>query len=299
MSTPWPGARAAIRSASSSWAPGRGASRWRWPSTGESARPAPCPRSRSSRRPRPCCPATRRAVRRRAARILGRRGVTTMTGAAVSRVERDVVLLASGPRLSADLVVWLAGAAGPGVLAGSGLPLDDRRLPAGRSHAAGGGRRARLGRRRLRDAVRLTRTPRRPACTRSARARCWRGTCEPRSARGRRARTPRRRPSCRSSTPRTGKRASPLARRGQPLPLGLAAQGPHRPPLRPPVPGARMRAGRAGPLRPGWQERGGRRETWLPGRTDRDPRPSVMRLRIWAKVATPPRPARSGATVTA
>ena len=64
-------------------------------------------------------------VRRRAARILGRRGVTTMTGAAVSRVERDVVLLASGPRLSADLVVWLAGAAGPGVLAGSGLPLDD------------------------------------------------------------------------------------------------------------------------------------------------------------------------------
>ena len=34
--------------------------------------------------------------------------------------------LADGARLPADLVVWLAGAAGPGLLAGSGLPLDAR-----------------------------------------------------------------------------------------------------------------------------------------------------------------------------
>jgi selenide,water dikinase len=64
-------------------------------------------------------------VRRRATRILDQRGVTAMTGAAVGRVERDAVHLARGPRLPADLVVWLTGAAGPGVLAGSDLPLDD------------------------------------------------------------------------------------------------------------------------------------------------------------------------------
>ena len=63
-------------------------------------------------------------VRRRAARILARRGVTIMTGTAVSRVEADTVHVASGARAPADLVIWLAGAAGPSILARSGLPLD-------------------------------------------------------------------------------------------------------------------------------------------------------------------------------
>ncbi len=57
------------------------------------------------------------AVRRRAVGILSRRGVTAMTGAAVSRVESDAVDLASGARIPADLAIWLAGAAGPSVLA--------------------------------------------------------------------------------------------------------------------------------------------------------------------------------------
>jgi pyridine nucleotide-disulfide oxidoreductase family protein len=65
-------------------------------------------------------------VRRRAAGILARRGVAVTTGRAVDRVERDAVVLADGGRLPADLVVWLAGAAGPGLLAEAGLALDAR-----------------------------------------------------------------------------------------------------------------------------------------------------------------------------
>jgi selenide,water dikinase len=65
-------------------------------------------------------------VRRRAARILARRGVTVTTGHEVRRVEDQAVHLARGAIVPADLVVWLAGAAGPALLAGAGLPLDPR-----------------------------------------------------------------------------------------------------------------------------------------------------------------------------
>jgi selenide,water dikinase len=65
-------------------------------------------------------------VRRRAAAILARRGVAVALASAVSRVEASAVQLADGTRAPADLVVWLAGAAGPALLAGAGLPLDPR-----------------------------------------------------------------------------------------------------------------------------------------------------------------------------
>lgn len=65
-------------------------------------------------------------VRRRAARLLTRRGVTVTTGVAVTRVEGGSVEIATGARIKADLVVWLAGSAGPALLSGAGLPLDPR-----------------------------------------------------------------------------------------------------------------------------------------------------------------------------
>ena len=65
-------------------------------------------------------------VRRRAARILARRGIAVTTGRAADRVDGDAVGLTDGMRLPADLIVWLAGAAGPRLLAGAGLPLDAR-----------------------------------------------------------------------------------------------------------------------------------------------------------------------------
>jgi selenide,water dikinase len=65
-------------------------------------------------------------VRRRAAGILARRGVGVTLGSAVSRVEAGAVHLTAGPRAPADLVVWIAGAAGPAWLARAGLPLDPR-----------------------------------------------------------------------------------------------------------------------------------------------------------------------------
>jgi selenide,water dikinase len=65
-------------------------------------------------------------VRQRAARILARRGIAVTTGRAVDRVDGERVRLTGGARLPADLIIWLAGAAGPGLLAGSGLPLDAR-----------------------------------------------------------------------------------------------------------------------------------------------------------------------------
>jgi selenide,water dikinase len=65
-------------------------------------------------------------ARRRAAGILARRGVAVVLGSAVDRVEAGAVSLASGRRLSADLVVWLVGATGPRLFGGARLPLDDR-----------------------------------------------------------------------------------------------------------------------------------------------------------------------------
>jgi selenide,water dikinase len=65
-------------------------------------------------------------VRRRAADILARRGVAVTLGSVVSRVEGNAILLANGTRPAADLVVWLAGAAGPALLADAGIPLDPR-----------------------------------------------------------------------------------------------------------------------------------------------------------------------------
>jgi pyridine nucleotide-disulfide oxidoreductase family protein len=65
-------------------------------------------------------------VRRRAAAILASRGIAALLGSAVSRVEAAAVHLMSGRRAAADLIVWVAGATGPAVLAGAGLPLDSR-----------------------------------------------------------------------------------------------------------------------------------------------------------------------------
>jgi selenide,water dikinase len=65
-------------------------------------------------------------VRRRAADILARRGIAATLGSAVSRVDASAIEHTNGTRAGADLVIWLAGAAGPALLAGSGLPLDPR-----------------------------------------------------------------------------------------------------------------------------------------------------------------------------
>ena len=66
------------------------------------------------------------AVRRRGAGILARRGVAVVLGSPVSEVEGSAIQLANGTRTAVDLTVWLAGAAGPGLLANAGLPLDLR-----------------------------------------------------------------------------------------------------------------------------------------------------------------------------
>ncbi len=65
-------------------------------------------------------------VRRRAAAILGGRGIAVVTGRAVVRVDADAVALAGGTTLPANVVVWLAGAAGPALLRTGGLPVDAR-----------------------------------------------------------------------------------------------------------------------------------------------------------------------------
>jgi selenide,water dikinase len=65
-------------------------------------------------------------VRRRATTILAQRGIAVSTGSAVSAVEAGAVRLANGTRSAADLVVWLAGATGPALLADAGLRLDPR-----------------------------------------------------------------------------------------------------------------------------------------------------------------------------
>jgi pyridine nucleotide-disulfide oxidoreductase family protein len=65
-------------------------------------------------------------VQRRAAAVLAQRGIAVATGSAVSAVDAGAVQLANGMRGTADLVVWLAGAAGPALLADTGLPIDPR-----------------------------------------------------------------------------------------------------------------------------------------------------------------------------
>jgi selenide,water dikinase len=65
-------------------------------------------------------------VRSRARRVLAARGVEVRTGAPVAAVRAGSVELEGGEELSADLVVWLTGAAAPPLFAGSGLALDGR-----------------------------------------------------------------------------------------------------------------------------------------------------------------------------
>jgi NADH dehydrogenase FAD-containing subunit len=64
----------------------------------------------------PCRDAARRA--------LERSGVCFALGSRAVAVERDGVLLASGARLPANLVLWATSGAPPGVIADSGLPHD-------------------------------------------------------------------------------------------------------------------------------------------------------------------------------
>ncbi len=66
-----------------------------------------------------------RATRALVRHSLHRAGVCTALGSSVVAVERDQLRLASGARLSADLTVWLGGAAAPAMLRQSDLPLDD------------------------------------------------------------------------------------------------------------------------------------------------------------------------------
>jgi selenide,water dikinase len=71
-------------------------------------------------------PGYARAVRRRAATILARRGVAVRTGAPVEAVEPAAVRLGGGARLPSALTVWLAGAAAPALLGTAALPRDPR-----------------------------------------------------------------------------------------------------------------------------------------------------------------------------
>lgn len=67
-----------------------------------------------------------RGLRRRAANLLGRRGIAVRCGQAVAALEADTVLLDDGSRLPSALTVWMAGAAPPALLAACDLPLDRR-----------------------------------------------------------------------------------------------------------------------------------------------------------------------------
>lgn len=64
------------------------------------------------------------ALRARAERILGRRGIAVRTGRRVERVEPDAVVDSSGDRTKSDLTVWLTGAAPTAILHASELPKD-------------------------------------------------------------------------------------------------------------------------------------------------------------------------------
>lgn len=57
---------------------------------------------------------------------LERRGVSLTTGATVKCIESDAVVLESGDRVPADLVIWATGAAPPPLLSRLGLALDSR-----------------------------------------------------------------------------------------------------------------------------------------------------------------------------
>jgi NADH dehydrogenase FAD-containing subunit len=60
------------------------------------------------------------------ARVLRTKGIAFIGASEVTRVDADGVTLGDGRRLPADLVVWAVGAAGPTLLAESGLPTDAR-----------------------------------------------------------------------------------------------------------------------------------------------------------------------------
>jgi len=65
-------------------------------------------------------------LRGRATSLLAARGIRVRDGQGVAGVEPDAVVLDDGTRLRSDLTAWIAGAAPPTLLAGSGLPLDTR-----------------------------------------------------------------------------------------------------------------------------------------------------------------------------
>ena len=64
-------------------------------------------------------------MRQLAANVLRERGVSVVLGGRVTSVTASAVTLHNGASLPADLVVWTAGAAAPGLVARSGLACDD------------------------------------------------------------------------------------------------------------------------------------------------------------------------------
>jgi selenide,water dikinase len=64
--------------------------------------------------------------RRRAGKILARRGIDVRTGQRVAAVHDEEVETASGERLPARLTIWLTGAVAWPLFRDSGLPLDER-----------------------------------------------------------------------------------------------------------------------------------------------------------------------------
>ncbi len=64
--------------------------------------------------------------RDRALAVLRDKRIEAIVGESVDRVLPDRAKLATGREVPSDLTVWLAGAVGWPILAGSGLPLDDR-----------------------------------------------------------------------------------------------------------------------------------------------------------------------------
>ena len=178
-------------------------------------------------------------VRRRAADILARRGVAATLGSAVSRVDGSAIQLANGTRAAADLVVWLAGAAGPALLADAGLPLDSRGflLVDATLRAANGAPVWGAG-----DCATLADYPQHAE---GGGVRGPPGTgagAEPARGAGRGETRDVRPAADLPVAPQHRRREGPppLARDRQPLALRLVAQGPHRPPLRPPLPRARV-----------------------------------------------------------
>jgi selenide,water dikinase len=66
------------------------------------------------------------ALRRRARAALGARGVALRQGQDVAAVRADGLVLSGGEAMPASAMLWATGAAPPGWLAGTGLPLDAR-----------------------------------------------------------------------------------------------------------------------------------------------------------------------------